>query len=255
MRLPDLSGKVVVITGAGRGIGAVTSRFMAAAGASVIAAVKPGSGNEALEKRHDLRGQITTIECDVRRDDDVLNVFNVTSNTHKHLDALVNSAGMIAPIGHIQDVDTDQWMECLAVNAGGAFRCTKTFLPMLLAAKGTIVNVSSGAAYRPLEGWSAYCSSKAALVMLSRASMHEYGERGLRVFALGVPPTDTKMQALIRASGLNPISQIPREKLEPPETAAAVIAWLCGPEAHVVKEIEVDVRDPLFTYLRSEKDV
>jgi len=228
---------------------------MATAGANVIAVVKPGTGNGTFPEKQQLGGRITTIECDVCQDDNVVNAFNVASKEHGRLDALVNNAGMIAPIGHIQDVDPKQWMECLDINAGGAFRCTKTFLPMLLAAKGTIVNVSSGAAFRPMEGWSAYCSSKAALVMLSRATMHEYGDRGVRVFALGVPPTDTEMQALVRASGLNPVSQIPREKLEPPETSAAAIAWLCGPDAHVVKEIEVDVRDTLFTYLRSEKDV
>ena len=253
MQLPNLDGKVVLITGAGRGIGAAAAALMAEAGAQVIAAIKPGTRQESGAENTTVGNRLTILECDVRSNEDVHRLFDVVSNKHGRLDVLVNNAGLIEPIGHIQDVDADAWIECLAVNVGGAFRCTRTFLPLLLAAKGIIINISSGAAYRPLEGWSAYCSSKAALVMLSRAIAHEYGEQCLRVFSLGVPPTDTEMQNLIRASGLNPISKIPREKLLPAATTAFVLTWLCGPESRSIKELEIDVRDSLFTYLLQQQ--
>ena len=254
MRLPDLSGKVVLITGAGQGIGAETARLMARAGAQVIAAVKPDSGLETDATSAEFEGRLTVAECNVLRNEDVDRLFTATQVKYGRLDVLINNAGVIAPIAHIMDADADEWTTCLAVNAGGAFRCTSKFLPLLLAAKGLILNLSSGAAYRPLEGWSAYCASKAAVVMLSRVTALEYVDQGLRIFSLGVGPTDTGMQERIRASGLNPVSQIPREKLLKPAAIASVLAWLCGPEARLLKELEIDVRDPLFTYLLTQSD-
>src|SRR3546814_20621816 len=82
-------------------------------------------------------------------------------------------------------------------------RSARAFLPMLIESQGTLINMSSGAAYKPMEGWRAYCSSKAALVMLSRSLDLEYRAQGVRVFSLGIPPTATPMQASIRHSGFN----------------------------------------------------
>jgi NAD(P)-dependent dehydrogenase (short-subunit alcohol dehydrogenase family) len=252
MRLPDLSDKVVLITGAGAGIGAATALFLAQTGAQVIAAVKPGTGSD-LEAENK-GGRITVTECDVSSDHDVDRLFELTSAKFGRLDVLINNAGRIMPIGRIETVSPEEWEACLAVNAGGAFRCTRRFLTMLLAVKGLVINLSSGAAYRPLEGWSAYCASKAALLMLSRSIAHEYGEQGLRVFSFGVSPTDTEMQAAIRNSGLNPVSLIPRGQLMKAERVAAVIAWLCGPDSRLIQEIEIDIRNPLFAYLLAQGD-
>lgn len=246
--IPNLEDKVIVVTGAGSGIGAATAAILAQAGARVVAAIKPGS-EETLELKPD--PQITFIECDVLLSDDVNRLHAEVVSTFGHLDVLVNNAGRIAPIGRIFETKPEEWDACLAVNAGGAFRCSHTFLPQLLEAKGLIINISSGAAYKPLEGWSAYCSSKAALLMLSRAIAHEYADAGLRVFSLGVPPTDTEMQAVIRQSGINPVSKIPRENLTRPEQIGSVVAWLCGPDSKHLKTLEIDVRDSLFTYLLS----
>ena len=98
---------------------------------------------------------------------------------------------------------------------------------MLAAGGGTIVNVSSGAAIRPLEGWSAYCSAKAGLHMLTRAIALETAGKGIRVFGFQPGTTDTDMQVLIRASGINPVSQIPRGNLTPVAHPAAAIVYLC----------------------------
>jgi NAD(P)-dependent dehydrogenase (short-subunit alcohol dehydrogenase family) len=254
MRLPDLTNTVVLVTGAGNGIGAATSLVLAQRGAHVIAAVKPGTGRELESENQGAANQITIAECDVSSDRDVDRLFELTQEKFGRLHVLINNAGRIMPIGRIETASAAAWEACLAVNAGGAFRCTKRFLSMLLAAKGLVINVSSGAAYRPLEGWSAYCASKAALVMLSRSIAHEYGEQGLRVFSFGVAPTDTEMQTLIRNSGINPVSQIPQDRLMKPDRVAAVLAWLCGPDARVIPEIEIDIRNPLFAYLLEQGD-
>jgi 3-oxoacyl-[acyl-carrier protein] reductase len=117
---------------------------------------------------------------------------------------------------------------------------------MMAAGGGTIVNVSSGAAIRPLEGWSAYCSAKAGLHMLTRAIALETAGKGIRVFGFQPGTTDTDMQVLIRASGVNPVSQIPRENLTPVAHPAAAIVYLCTPAADDLNGQEFSLRDEAF---------
>lgn len=253
--LPRLDGVAVVVTGAGRGIGAAIVRRLLMGGASVLGLVEPGTeADSELDASRAAAGErLRVLAVDVRSTEDVNRAVTLATDIFGRVDALVNNAGVIRPIGLLGDVDPDAWANVLAVNAGGALRCTQAFLPRLLQSGGTIVNMSSGAAYRPLEGWSAYCASKAALVMLSRATDLEYRDRGIRVFSLGVPPTDTAMQGAIRASGINDLSKLPQQDLIAPSVTAAVVGWLCGPDARdEVSKIEIDVRDPEFAIFAKE---
>jgi len=247
--LPELKDTVVVITGAGRGIGAAIVKRLLQAGASVFAVVQPGAASapEFDELVADGGTRLQIFAADVRSTEDMAAAAAKALKEFGHVNALVNNAGVIQPIGLLGDVDPDAWANVLAVNASGAMRCTRAFLPQLLASRGVVVNMSSGAGYRALEGWSAYCASKAAMVMISRSTDLEYRDRGLRVFSLGVPPTDTTMQASIRESGINDVSRIPQENLTAPSVTAAVAVWLCGPAArNEVEKLEIDVRDPEF---------
>jgi 3-oxoacyl-[acyl-carrier protein] reductase len=251
VQIQGLAGKVIVVTGAARGIGAQVARRLLEADATVVALVHsnephPDSQTGLHALPASLQERLTVVVADVCDTASVAAAAGVVARRHGRVDALVNNAGVIEPIGLIGDIDPDRWGHVLAVNATGALRCTQVFLPQLLDSRGTIVNLCSGAAYRPLEGWSAYCASKAALVMISRATDLEYSSRGLKVFALGVAPTDTGMQTLIRASGVNPISRIPQGELSSPTSIAAAIAWLCSPAAHALEQTELDVREPLF---------
>jgi NAD(P)-dependent dehydrogenase (short-subunit alcohol dehydrogenase family) len=108
------------------------------------------------------------------------------------------------------------------------------------------VNLSSGAARGPMEGWSAYCAGKAGLAMITRAVHKEFGAQGIRIFGFAPGVVDTDMQAVIRASGINPVSKIPRENLAAPDDAAHGIAWLCTPAADALAGEEVDVRHEDF---------
>src|SRR5262249_56915863 len=102
------------------------------------------------------------------------------------------------------------WEESISINLVGAYYALRAVLPGMVArGGGTIVNVSSGAAYRPLEGWSAYCSGKAGLAMLTRAVALETAGKGIRIFGFSPGTIDTDMQVKIRASGMNTISRIP----------------------------------------------
>jgi NAD(P)-dependent dehydrogenase (short-subunit alcohol dehydrogenase family) len=160
------------------------------------------------------------------------------------LDALINNAGVIEPIDTIATADPGAWARSIQINLIGAFNCIRACLePMRKAGVGTIVNISSGAAHRPLEGWSAYCSGKAALAMLTRAVALEHAAEGIRVFGFAPGTIDTDMQVTIRASGVNQISRIPRGDLAPVSHPAQAIVYLCGSGADDLAGQELSLRD------------
>src|SRR5690606_15700892 len=109
--------------------------------------------------------------------------------------------------------------------------------------RGTIVNLSSGAAHRPMEGWSAYCAGKAGLAMVTQSLALEYGARGIRAFGFAPGVVDTDMQGEIRASGINPVSKLPRENLARGDDPARAIAYLCSAAAADLAGGELDMRD------------
>jgi NAD(P)-dependent dehydrogenase (short-subunit alcohol dehydrogenase family) len=128
-----------------------------------------------------------------------------------------------------------------------AFHAVQLAIPrMVERGGGTIVNLSSGAARNAMEGWSAYCAGKAGLAMLTQCIAKEFGDQGLRAFGFAPGVVDTEMQVRIRASGINPVSQLPRASLLPPDQPGWAIAWLCTPEADPLAGQEVDIRHEPF---------
>src|SRR6185436_10822491 len=109
-----------------------------------------------------------------------------------------------------------------------------------------IVNVSSGAAYRPLEGWSSYCAAKAGLAMMTQSIALETAGSGICLFGFSPGTIDTDMQVKIRASGLNPVSQIPRANLSPVEHAVRGLVYLCDSAADDLLGTDVSMRDEGF---------
>jgi NAD(P)-dependent dehydrogenase (short-subunit alcohol dehydrogenase family) len=117
---------------------------------------------------------------------------------------------------------------------------------MIAKRSGTVINITSGAAHRALEGWSAYCCAKAGLAMLTSALALENAPSGVRVFGLAPGVVDTDMQVTIRASGINRVSKIPRVSLAPVEHPAAAVVYLCSDAADDLIGKEVVLLDPEF---------
>src|SRR3954463_7233810 len=161
-------------------------------------------------------------------------------------DILVNNAGVIEPIGALAQSDPAAWARNINTNLIGAYNAVRATLPYMLAnGRGTVINISSGAAHKPLEGWGAYCCAKAGLGMLTTALTLETAQSGVRVFlAPGV--VDTEMQVTIRASGINRVSKIPRASLAPVDQPAAAILYLCTDAADDLVGKEVVLLDPEF---------
>jgi NAD(P)-dependent dehydrogenase (short-subunit alcohol dehydrogenase family) len=187
------------------------------------------------------------VSCDVADYATVEALVAATAQQFGHPDILINNAGVIEPIATLADSDPAAWAKNVQINLVGAYNVVRAMLPgMKAAGGGTIVNVSSGAALRPLEGWSAYCSGKAGMAMLTQAIKLEESANGIRVFGFQPGTTDTDMQVLIRASGMNMISQIPRANLTPVAHPAKAIVYLCTQAADDLIGAEFSLRDEAF---------
>jgi NAD(P)-dependent dehydrogenase (short-subunit alcohol dehydrogenase family) len=241
VEVPDLTGKVVLVTGAGRGIGAELVRLLVSRNARVFAGIYPGAQPEELPP------EATILMLDVTRQKDADAALARVAADAGRLDVLVNNAGVIAPIGPLQSVSPESLGAAFEVNVMGVQRMALAALSMLTKSKGAIINAGTGAATTPMEGWTAYCTTKAAAQMLTRMMDKELTPLGLRSFFLGIPPTDTDMQGTIRVSGLNPISQIPKDSLVPTAVPASCMAWLCARYAEAPPEPLLDVRQEIFT--------
>lgn len=246
--MQNLAGKVVIVTGASRGIGSAAALALGSAGASVMLIARDAARIADVARQIVASGgNAEVFPCDVSDFAACQAMVEATTRKLGPVDVLVNNAGVIEPIGAIGATDPTEWARSIQINLIGAYYAIRAVLPaMLQRGHGDIINVSSGAALRPQEGWSAYCSGKAGLAMVTRSIDLEHRAAGIRVFGFQPGTTDTDMQVLIRASGINPISKIPREQLTPVAHPARAIVYLCGKDADDLAGREFSLRDDDF---------
>ena len=229
----QVSNKTVVITGASRGIGEAAVRHFANAGAHVVLAARSEARiNEIAKEISDTGGAANAVRCDVSQPADVERLINTAIEKTGSIDVLINNAGIIDPIARLADSDPQAWGQIVDVNFKGVYHGLRYAIPeMVRAGGGTIINISSGAATSALEGWSHYCATKAAVLSLTRVAHKEYCDQGVRVVGLSPGTVATDMQVAIKASGINPVSQLDPDEHIPPEWVAKALMWLCGSEA------------------------
>ena len=222
------SGKTVLITGASRGIGAATAQHLASLGANVVLTARSADALEQIAAQ--IGSQAKAISCDVSDYDQVKSVVDLTLAHFGSIDILVNNAGLLAPVHRLAEFTPKDWDQIIDVNVKGVFYMMHAALPIMIEqGGGTIINISSGAAYGVLEGWSHYCASKAAVLQLTRSGHEEYGAQGIACLGLSPGTVATEMQVLIKASGVNPVSQLEVADHIPATDVAQAVAYLCGP--------------------------
>lgn len=225
-----MDGKTVLITGASRGIGAAAARAFADAGANVALVARD---EESIAEIAGLIGnQALAIPCNVSRYWEVEAAVEATIKTFGRLDVLVGNAGTLGPVGPLSQTDPEEWDKAVDVNLKGVMYGMRAAMPGMIAqGSGTIITVSSGAAHGPVEGWSAYCSSKAAAYMLTRTADKECRNKGLRIMGLSPGTVATQMQRDIKASGVSPVSKLDWSAHIPPEWPAKALVWMCSSDA------------------------
>ena len=238
----DMQGKTVVITGASRGIGADAARVFAAAGANL--ALLARSTDALGELVGELGGNALAFACDVAEPSAVAAALEKAHEHFGSLDVLINNAGVIEPIARLEEADPAAWGKLIDINIKGVFNGIRAALPLMKpVGGGTIITVSSGAAHNPLEAWSAYCTSKAGAAMLTRALHLEEGGNGIRAMGLSPGTVATQMQREIKASGINPVSELDWEDHIPAEWPAKALLWMCGSDADDFLGQEISLRE------------
>jgi NAD(P)-dependent dehydrogenase (short-subunit alcohol dehydrogenase family) len=238
----DMTQKTVLIAGASRGIGAEAARVFAQAGANVILMARGGDRINALAA--EIGPSARAVPGDVARFADVAGAVDAAVQAFGGVDVLINNAGVIEPISHLADSDPDAWGQVIDINVKGVYNGMRAVLPVMKAAGGgTILTLSSGAAHSPIEAWSHYCTSKAAVNMLGRCLHKEEAANGIRAIGLSPGTVATQMQREIKASGINPVSQLAWEDHIPADWPARALLWMCSPDADEWCGEEISLRD------------
>ena len=201
--MKKLEGRVALVTGGGRGIGAAIALAFAQEGAGLMIASRTEAELDGVAARCRALGvDCATSVTDVSSRSAVQQLVKATLDTHGHVDVLVNAAGVYGPIGAVTDVDVDEWERAVRVNLMGTLYACHYTVPAMAARKsGSIINFSGGGATAPLPRFSAYGVSKAAIVRLSETLAEEVVADGIRVNAIAPGAIDTTLQDEVLEAG------------------------------------------------------
>lgn len=244
--------KTMIVSGASRGIGAAIAREAADRKINLVLNARSADALRSLAKDLDASNRrIVTVAGDVSDNAICLAIVKAAVDRFGGVDALVNNAGILEPVGPLDAADADEWVRNLMVNVAGPVLLTKCALSSLRERRGCVINISSGAAVKAVRGWSAYCTSKAALNHFTRMLSAEYPE----ITSVAVSPgmTATDMQVMIRERGQGRMPEDEHRRfvdayehgeLRSPETVArAIVAIGVNPPPELRGEF-VTVEDP-----------
>jgi NAD(P)-dependent dehydrogenase (short-subunit alcohol dehydrogenase family) len=224
--------KVVIVTGAGSGIGAATARALAAEGARVLLADRDEHAANSVATGLPDGAEALAVAVDVTVAADVARMVDTAVDRWGRLDGAVNDAGIAQPAMPIDQVPEDLFDRLLAVNAKGVWLCLRYELPALVASGGgAIVNVTSVAAHVATPGQGAYAGSKHAALGLTKGAALDYAGHGIRVTAVSPGLVDTPMARGFARDSADPDALAPIEAAHPlgraarPEEVADAILW------------------------------
>jgi NAD(P)-dependent dehydrogenase (short-subunit alcohol dehydrogenase family) len=231
-----LQGKLALVTGASRGIGAATAEALATAGAHVILVARTAPALEEVEERiHEAGGTATIAPLDLTEGESIGKLAGAVAERWEKLDILVLNAAMLGSLTPVQDIDPKEYSRLLSINLLANQALIAAFDPLLKRPdRADIVALTSSVGGEPRAFWGAYGSSKAALEALlgAYADETEYTRR-IRVHIVDPGATRTRMRALA-FPGEEP------ESVKPPETVASAILARLIADAPTGEKVRVE---------------
>ena len=230
-----LKNKVAVITGGASGIGRATAQLFAREGAKLLIADVNAHAGEELCANLERAGHTAIFEqADVSRADDCRRVVERVRSEFGALHVLFNNAGIIRR-SSVVDLEESEWDRIMDVNAKSVFLLSKFAIPLMLASGGAIINTASGWGLSGGERAAAYCASKGAVVLLTKAMAVDHGPQGIRVNCICPGDTETAMleaeakqlnvpkEKVLAASASRPLGRVGK-----PEEIAQAILYLAS---------------------------
>jgi len=254
--------RVCVVTGASQGIGRAIAVELGSGGDVVVLAARNLSGLDESAASVGAAGGIpVVVETDVTDRVSVQRMVSTVVEAHGRIDVVVNNSGVGGPSGRLWEVEPDEWTETFGVNVFGVFLVSRSALPVMIEqGGGSVVVIGSMSGKRPLFGRSAYTTTKAALVGLTRTLAAEAGPHGVRVnlvspgFVAG-PRLDWVIDAQATARGVSP-EEVRREfeagaalgRLTQPEDVARTVAFLASEESAGITGADMNVNSGVVMY-------
>lgn len=237
--MPELAGRIAIVTGAGSGIGRAIAHRFAAAGAAVVAADLNLAA--AKETATSFPEQIVPYQVDVTDEPSVQRLVQATLERFGQIDILVNNAG-IGTTKDIVETDLEEWERVFAVNVRGVFLCCKHALPSMLARRhGVIINMGSVAGLIGIPQRAAYCASKGAVVTLTKQIAVAYVKQGIRCNCICPGTVDTPWVERLVAQTPDPEAarraleaRQPMGRLVRPDEVAAAALYLASDDAAAI---------------------
>jgi NAD(P)-dependent dehydrogenase (short-subunit alcohol dehydrogenase family) len=198
----QLQERVALITGAGRGIGRAIALAYAREGAKLVLAARTAAElAETAAQAQALGADTCIVTADVTAPTQVEEMVRQAEDRFSSIDVLVNNAGIIGPIGPLEDNDVDSWIRTIQVNLIGAYLCCRSVIPVMRRqGRGKIINLSGSGATSAPHHMSAYGSSKVAIIRLTEILSLELSDSNIQVNALGPGSIHTRMWEEIRDS-------------------------------------------------------
>lgn len=229
-----LDDKIVLITGAGQGIGRTYAKAFAAEGAVAVIAELDGEKGERVAKEiEDAGGRALAVRTDVADEASVTGAVGAALEAFGQIDVLINNAAIFASLGRqtFDEIPLEEWEQVMRVNVTGTFLCAKAVAgPMREAGRGRIINISSDTVPMGLSMFTHYVTSKAAVIGLTRCMARELGEHGINVNAVCPGLTDTEVENPGRTDAVREavLDQQCLKRLEAPDDLVGMLLFLAS---------------------------
>ena len=227
-----MSNRIIIVTGAARGIGLATTRLLLQEQCTVVMvdidAVELQSAASQLQ-------HVYPIVCDVSMPDQVSAMIAETLKEHKSIDALVNNAG-VADFGPLENTSFEKWRKIMATNLDGVFLCSQAAVAALKKSRGCIVNIASISGLRASTLRTAYGTSKAAVIQLTKQQAAELGEYGIRANCVAPGPVRTKLAMAVHTQDIIDAyhDAIPLNRYGSEQEIAEAVVFLCSNRASYI---------------------